>query len=188
MSKAAPRRPRRSGGGHSFAIVASRFNSHYVNAMLDHASEELHSLVPDANVSVQRVPGAFEIPVVVRELASRNRADAIIACGVILKGETNHAQNLSRSVSDALQRIAVDHGVPVINAVLSFENETQACERCLGDKINRGTEAARAAVDIAATMSMVRTKRRSRSALVPRRHAKAASAIRKNVRQRRNHF
>jgi 6,7-dimethyl-8-ribityllumazine synthase len=89
-------------------------------------------------------------------VASRGKADAIIACGVILKGKTNHAQNLSRSVTDALQRIAVDHGVPVINVVLSFDNEIQASERCLENKINRGTEAARAAVEIANVMSDLR--------------------------------
>ena len=91
-----------------------------------------------------------------RELAVQEKADVIIACGVILKGETNHAENLSRSVTDALQRIAVDHGVPVINAVLSFDDEDQARERCLENEINRGTEAARAAVDIANVMSELR--------------------------------
>ncbi|HET9418687.1 MAG TPA: 6,7-dimethyl-8-ribityllumazine synthase [Chthoniobacterales bacterium] len=159
MSKTAPRPARRSARPHKFAVVASRFNSYYVDAMVCHATEELRALAPGANISVQRVPGAFEIPVVVRELASRNKADAIIACGVILKGETNHAQNLSRSVTDALQRIAVDRGVPVINAVLSFDNEMQARERCLGEKINRGTEAAGAAVEIARTISNLRRKK-----------------------------
>jgi 6,7-dimethyl-8-ribityllumazine synthase len=177
MSKAAPRHPRRSARAHSFAIVASRFNSHYVDAMLDHATEELRALAPDGTISIQRVPGAFEIPVVVRELAARNKADAIIACGVILKGETNHAQNLSRSVTDALQRIAVDYGVPVINAVLSFDNEMHASERCLGDKINRGTEAARAAVDIAGTMTSLRSKKAG---------SRSPSAMPKNARQRRD--
>src|SRR5437660_8853746 len=117
---------------------------------------ELRTLAPDANISRRRVPGAFEIPVVGRELAARNKADAIIACGVILQGETSHAQNLSRSVTDALQRIAVEHSVPVINVVLSFDNEAQARARCLENKINRGAEAARAAVEIAQTLSEIR--------------------------------
>ena len=59
-------------------------------------------------------------------------------------------------MTDALQRIAVDHAVPVINVVLSFDNESQARERCLENKINRGTEAARAAVKIANVMSKLR--------------------------------
>ena len=120
--------------------------------------EELRALTPDATISLHRVPGAFEIPVVVRELASRETTDAVIACGVILQGETNHAQNLSRSVTDALQRIAVEQGVPVINVVLSFDDEAQASARCLENKINRGTEAARAAVEIANVMSDLRNK------------------------------
>ena len=136
--------------------MASKFNPQYVQGLVDHTDKELRALAPSATIFVQRVPGAFEIPVVVREVVSRGKADAIIACGVILKGKTNHAQNLSRSVTDALQRIAVDHGVPVIDVVLSFDNEIQARERCLENRINRGTEAARAAVEIANVMSDLR--------------------------------
>jgi 6,7-dimethyl-8-ribityllumazine synthase len=120
--------------------------------------QELRTLAPKATISILRVPGSFEIPVVVRELAAHDSADAIIACGVILQGETSHAQNLSRSVTDALQRIAVEHSVPVINVVLSFDNEAQARARCLENKINRGTEAARAAVEIANVLSELRNK------------------------------
>jgi 6,7-dimethyl-8-ribityllumazine synthase len=138
--------------------VASQFNAQYVQGLADHAEEELGSLVSSAAISIHRVPGSFEIPVVVRELARKKKADAIIACGVIMRGETNHAKNLSRSVTDALQRIAVDYGVPVINVVLSFDNEGQARERCLENRINRGTEAARAAVEIASAMSKLRRK------------------------------
>src|SRR6266536_101989 len=156
MSSTAPPRPRTLKTKRRFSIVASQFNPQYVQGLVDHADKELHALAPRATIFVQRVPGAFEIPVVVREVASRAKADAIIACGVILKGKTNHAQNLSRSVTDALQRIAVDHGVPVINVVLSFDNEIQARDRCLENKINRGTEAARAAVEIANVLSDLR--------------------------------
>jgi 6,7-dimethyl-8-ribityllumazine synthase len=158
MSKVTPRRPRVIESKRAFAIVASKFNARYVQGLVDHAEKELNTLAPNATISIQRVPGAFEIPVVVRELASLDKADAIIACGAIMQGETNHAKNLSRSVTDALQRIAVAYGVPVINVVLSFDNETQASERCLDNKINRGTEAARAAVEIAAVMSELRRK------------------------------
>ena len=136
--------------------MASQFNTQYVQGLVDHAEEELRTLASSSPISVHRVPGSFEIPLVVRELARKKKADAIIACGVIMCGETNHAKNLSRSVTDALQRIAVDYGVPVINVVLSFENEDQARERCLENRINRGTEAARAAVEIASVMSKLR--------------------------------
>ena len=145
-----------TGKKRTFIIVGSRFNDEYVQGLIDHVSVELRALMPDANVLLQRVPGAFEIPVVVREFAQHRRTDAIIACGVVFKGETNHAENLVHSVTDALQRIAVSHSVPVINAVLMFDNEAQARERCLGERINRGTEAARAAVDIANVLSELR--------------------------------
>jgi 6,7-dimethyl-8-ribityllumazine synthase len=156
MTKESPCRPATAKNKRTFEIVASRFNAQFVGGLIDHTTQELSVLAPDAIVSIHRVPGSFEIPVIVRELASQNKADAIIACGVILQGETDHAQNLSRSVTDALQRIAVERGVPVINAVLSFDNEEQACARCLENEINRGTEAARAAVEIANVLSELR--------------------------------
>ena len=159
MSKLKSPRPRdRVAAKSHFAIVASKFNADYVQGLIDHAVAELRVLNPKATTKLLRVPGAFEIPVVVRELASQNSADAIIAVGVILKGETDHAKNLSHSVTAALQEIAVTHGVPVINVVLSFDNEAQARARCLEDKINRGTEAARAAIEIANVMSKLRKK------------------------------
>jgi 6,7-dimethyl-8-ribityllumazine synthase len=153
MSKSVLPRPHVVAAKRRFAIIAGQFNAPYVQGLVDHATKELHELLPAAAISIHRVPGSFEIPVVVRELARQKKADAIIACGVIMQGETNHARNLSRAVTDALQRIAIDYGVPVVNVVLSFDNEDQARERCLADKINRGTEAARTAVEIATVMS-----------------------------------
>jgi 6,7-dimethyl-8-ribityllumazine synthase len=156
MSSTAPHRSEIAKSQRTFCIVASRFNEQYVQGLIDHATEELRALVPNAIILIQRVPGAFEIPVVVKELASQRKANAVIACGVILQGETNHAQNLSRSVTDALQRIAVEQAMPVINVVLSFDNEDQARARCLENRINRGTEAARAAVEIAKVLTDLR--------------------------------
>jgi 6,7-dimethyl-8-ribityllumazine synthase len=157
MSNIVPPRPRSASVRRTFAIVASQFNAEYVGGLVDHASSELRAIAPHSSVAVTEVPGAFEIPVVIRELALRKKADAIIAIAVILKGSTPHAEHLARSVTDALQHIAIEHGVPVINAVLSLENETQARERCLEDRINRGTEAARAALGIAAVMADLRS-------------------------------
>ena len=168
MSKSTPSRPTIANAKRAFHIVASRFNTHYVDGLIDHLTEELRVLAQDAKISLHRVPGSFEIPVVAREVAIQKKADAIIACGVILQGETDHAQNLSRSVTDALQRIAIEHGVPIINVVLSFDNENQAQARCLENKINRGTEAARAAVEIANVLSEVRTKQGAAVSSPPR--------------------
>lgn len=149
-------KPRVVAAKQTFAIVASEFNPEYVQGLVDRAAKELQA--PVAKVSLYRVPGAFEIPIVVRELAQQKRADVIIAIGVVLKGKTNHADNISRSVTDALQRIALDYGVPVINCVHTFSKDIDAQERCLEDKINRGTEAARAAIEIANVMSELRTR------------------------------
>ena len=168
MSSTAPPRPRIAKAKRSFCIVASQFNAQYVQGLIDHARAELHVLAPDATISLHRVPGAFEIPVVVKELASQRKANAVIACGVILQGETNHAQNLSRSVTDALQRIAVEQAMPVINVVLSFDNEDQARARCLENRINRGTEAARAAVEIANVLADLRNKQGAAVSKPPR--------------------
>lgn len=156
VSQFIPPRPRLLAAKRIFAIVASQFNPAYVQGLIDHATRDLQT--PLAKVALYRVPGAFEIPVVARELAQQKHADVILALGVILKGKTNHAENLSRSVTDALQRIALDYGVPVINCVHTFANDLDARERCLEEKINRGTEAARAAIEIANVMSDLRTR------------------------------
>jgi 6,7-dimethyl-8-ribityllumazine synthase len=158
MSKNAPPRPRSSGRKQHFAIVASLFNRLYVEGLVDHAVKELRALAPAANISIHQVPGAFEIPVVVREIAIKKDTQAILALGVILQGKTSHAQHLAHSVTDALQKIAIDQGVPVINGVLTLETESQARERCLGSKINRGTEAARAAVTVGEVLDDLRSK------------------------------
>src|SRR2546428_6157814 len=130
MSKAISERPRPAGAKRNFTIVASQFNAQYVKGLVDHATAELRALAPAASVTLHQVPGAFEIPIVVRELARKRagKPDAIIAIAVILQGNTHHAENLSRSVTDALQHIAINHGVPVINAVLSLDTEQQARE------------------------------------------------------------
>ncbi|MEY2545980.1 MAG: 6,7-dimethyl-8-ribityllumazine synthase [Verrucomicrobiota bacterium] len=165
MSNAIQLRPRVVAGKRRFVIVASQFNAEYVQGLVDHATNELRALAPAAEIALHHVPGAFEIPVVVREVALQKRADAILALGVILQGKTNHAENLARSVTDALQTIAVEHGVPVINAVLSLNDELEARERCLEDKINRGTEAARAAVGIATVLLDLRQKKPTTAAV-----------------------
>ncbi|MEY2440009.1 MAG: 6,7-dimethyl-8-ribityllumazine synthase [Verrucomicrobiota bacterium] len=166
MSTAIPPRPRQVGTKHQgfessrhrrrFVIVASQFNAQYVQGLIDHATAELRELAPSAVTTLHQVPGAFEIPIVAREVAVQQKPDAILALGVILQGKTKHAENLGWSVTDALQRIALEHGVPVINAVLVLDSETQARERCLEEEINRGTEAARAAIQVADVLSDLR--------------------------------
>src|SRR5207302_10717124 len=113
----------------TFAIVASQFNPSYVQGLVDYAALDLQT--PMVKVALYRVPGAFEIPVVVRELAQQKKADVILALGVILKGKTNHAENLSRSVTDALQRTALDYGVQALNCVHTVAWQLDARDRLL---------------------------------------------------------
>jgi 6,7-dimethyl-8-ribityllumazine synthase len=133
----------------TFAIVASQYNATYVNGLVANARRELEAIGPGMNVTVHEVPGAFEIPLVVQELATRGEIDAIIALGVIIEGETQHAALVAATVTDALQRIALNHRMPVIHEVLLVKNEEQARTRCLEGELNRGVEAARAAVRMA---------------------------------------
>jgi len=156
MSTAAPAAPRADARERRFAIVASKFNARFVDGLVTHATKELQTLCPSAVVDLHRVPGAFEIPVVAQAVAQQKSVDAVLAMGVIIQGDTAHAEHLAVSVTNALQQIALHSGVPVINAVLSLENEDQAEERCLADRINRGVEAGRAAVEIAGVMSGLR--------------------------------
>jgi 6,7-dimethyl-8-ribityllumazine synthase len=136
-----------------FAIVASRYNSRYVDAMLRAAKSELKR-AGAADVLVIRVPGAYEIPVVATRLARTQRPSlsAIVCLGVILRGETVHADHIGRAVSQALMEIQLTHEVPVIHEVLLLENEAQARVRCLDKRFNRGTEAAQTALAIAGVM------------------------------------
>jgi 6,7-dimethyl-8-ribityllumazine synthase len=154
------KRIRKSGG--AFAIVASRYNALYVDAMVRAARAELQKA--GAKVRIVRVPGAFEIPAVAARLAARNsvhashpahpgsRLCAIICLGVILQGETSHAQHIGWGITHALAEIQVLHQFPVIHGVFVFEKEKHARVRCLGTKHNRGTEAAQTALQMARVM------------------------------------
>lgn len=134
---------RRTGG--RFAIVASKYNGLYVNALLREAERVIQ--LTGGDVEVVRVPGAFEIPAVVAALAHRaDPPEAILCLGVIIQGETEHARLIAEGVTQALAQVQVSHRLPVIHEVLLVKNAAQARVRCLAKDHNRGAEAAQTAI------------------------------------------
>ena len=155
-----------SSGGRSFAIVASRYNERYVNAMLRAAQAVLRK-ARVRKVEVIRVPGAYEIPVVAATLARQRSPSfsAIICLGVIFRGETTHAKHIAEAVSQSLAHAQVMFGVPIIHGIFLFESEEQAKVRCLGRKHNRGAEAAHTALEMAEVLDRIRPSRAVKNAL-----------------------
>lgn len=145
MSNALPPKPRIIGPKVRICIVASKYNEEFTDALVENAIEELNELIPQGRIDLIRVPGAFEIPVMVASVLDHEPPACVIALGLIIRGDTAHADLVSHSVTDALQHLAVKHLCPVIHEVLVVDDEKQAYARCIGSKLNRGTEAARAA-------------------------------------------
>jgi 6,7-dimethyl-8-ribityllumazine synthase len=125
-----------------FALVVSIFNREYTDALLASAQTALKG----HELKVVRVPGAFEIPLQVQRLARTKKYSAILALGVVWQGKTLHAQEILRAVTDGLLFISLETDVPVIHQVLAVSTEAEARARCMGTKLNRGLEAAQAAL------------------------------------------
>ena len=154
--------PRSFEGDHNaedlrFAVVASRFNDEIVAGLLAGALECLarHG-AKDGAIEVIRVPGAFEIPQVVRTVAER--FDAVITLGCILRGETPHFEFIANQVTTELSRIACDARVPVTFGVITCETLQQAIERSSPGAGNKGWEAALAAIEMANLWRALRTE------------------------------
>ena len=149
MSLSAPQSAPVNGAPFSIGIVAARYNSALVDALLHTVFEKLAAAgVKEKRITLLRVPGSHEVPVAAQWLA-QGRRDCVIALGVLIGGDTNHHEMVGQSVSHALQQVALASGVPVINGVIVADNQKQAEARCLGS-INRGAEFAAAALEMAA--------------------------------------
>lgn len=133
--------------GLAFAIVVSRYNEYITQRLLGGARSVL-AAAGAAQVDVAWVPGALEIPLVARRLARTGHYHAIICLGCLIKGETLHFDLVARQAAAGMARVALETGVPVINEVLAVFDSAHAAARA-GDKVNRGVEAAHAAIQMA---------------------------------------
>ena len=149
MSLSVPPKPRiPTSGRHKLAIVASQFNPEYTDGMVESTIDELAIVVPSARVDLIRVPGAFEIPLATKLVLENEEPTAVICLGLILEGETAHAELVATSVTDQLLKLSLQYNTPVVHEVLLVETHEQAHARCLGVEMNRGVDAARAAASM----------------------------------------
>ena len=146
--------------GMKVAIVISRFNSFFTQQLLKGA---LDCLVrhggSEENVTVVWVPGANEIPQVAEQIATRTSVEAIIALGAVIQGATDHADLINGQVSRSLAQIGLQHGVPVLNAVVCAANLEQAVERSGSKAGNKGWDGALAAIEMAAVYRQLKAQR-----------------------------
>jgi len=129
-------------------IVCSRFNEFIVEALLAGAHRGLEKCAIDPNnVDVFWVPGAYEIPLAARAMATSGRYEVLVALGAVIRGDTAHFEYVAGPCSDGIARVQQDTGLPIGFAVLTTENVEQAIERSGPDAGNKGEEAAIGAIE-----------------------------------------
>ncbi len=134
------------GAGLRIGIVQARFNEDICHGLRAACLTELKHLgVDDQDVLLVTVPGALEIPLALQKMAESGQFDALIALGAVVRGETYHFELVANESGAGIQRIGLDHGIPIANAVLTTENDEQAEARMAG----KGADAARVAVEMA---------------------------------------
>ncbi len=138
------------GRGLRFAAVVSRFNEFISSRLLGGAKDALirHG-VPDENLDVAWVPGAFEIPLVAKKLAQTGDYHGIICLGAVIRGATPHFDYVAAEVSKGIANVSLDTGVPVIFGVITADNLEQAIERAGTKSGNKGFDAAASAIEMA---------------------------------------
>ena len=134
------------GEGLSIGIVRARFNDDLTSALAKACITELLALgVDEGDIRHVTVPGAREVPVALKALAETEEHDALVALGCIIRGETYHFELVANESGAGLTRVALDSGLPIANAILTVEDETQAWARAE----EKGRDAARVAVEMA---------------------------------------
>ena len=138
-----------------FCIIISRSNEFIGGKLLSGAIDELkrHG-VDEANIDVVWCPGAFEIPLVAKKCAASKKYNAIITLGAVIKGSTSHYDYVCAEVSKGVASVSLETGVPVIFGVLTTDNIEQAIERAGTKAGNKGSEAAKSAIEMANLMNI----------------------------------
>lgn len=133
-----------------FAVVAARFNDFVVEPLIRGAVDALkrHG-ASEKQIEIVRVPGAFDIPIVVRKLALSRRYEALIALGAVVRGQTPHFDYVAGECASGLARIALESGVPIAFGVLTTDTMEQAVDRAGGKAGNKGADAAVTAIEMA---------------------------------------
>ncbi|MBU6368649.1 MAG: 6,7-dimethyl-8-ribityllumazine synthase [Burkholderiales bacterium] len=130
-------------------IVQARFNSAITQVLANACLSELHALKVNAShIHHVQVPGALEVPVALAAMAKTGEFDALIALGCIIRGETYHFELVANESGAAITRLALDHQLPIANAILTTDNEDQAIAR----QTDKGRDAARVAVEMGLLM------------------------------------
>ena len=139
-----------------FAIVVARFNGFIVESLVSGAMDTLlrHG-VSASDITLVRVPGAFELPVTVQKLAQSGDYSAIIALGAVIRGATPHFDIVANESAKGLSAIALDHGMPIINGILTTDSIEQTIERAGTKAGNKGSEAAAAAIEMVNVFSQL---------------------------------
>lgn len=143
--------------GEKFCVVISRFNEFIGSKLLSGAIDELtrHGISED-NIDVVWVPGAFEIPVIAKRCAKSGKYNAIITLGAVIKGSTSHYDYVCAEVSKGVASVSLETEVPVIFGVLTTDNLEHAIERAGTKAGNKGSDAAKAAIEMANLMSALK--------------------------------
>lgn len=140
-----------------FAIVVARFNSYIVESLLEGAIDELKRMggVKDEDITVIRVPGAYEMPVAAQRAAMKKEFDAIIALGAVIRGGTPHFDYVAGECNKGLAQISLQYDVPVAFGVLTVDSIEQAIERAGTKMGNKGAEAAASALEMVNVLEQI---------------------------------